>query len=200
LKSKVWRRPKRLTPRILGRHVIGRYREINNKMKAGITVIAIFTLVLGNCPAVFAYRFEDFQWGSALNQVYERLLNAKKYNLEEGTYFLNYEETIYGYPAHVRVIFTPDTNKLAKVSVIWSDISDMDVWKDIKRQVEKVYGYPNETDNVARQFTWYEGSLINDEKMVLDCGNRNSVVLDYYGGEYWRKFEEERKLLFLIMP
>lgn len=158
-----------------------------------VKLCAALSIVVIGCNA-FAYQFDGFQWGGSLERIFNELGGGKK-GLERGTYFLKYEDLVLGYPCRVKLIFTPKTGLLAAVSIDWEEFR---IGKKIKKILIERLGSPNKVDNISYQCTWQEGSYEGGDRVVLSYSDSSPINLTYYSGEYWNKFEEERKLIFNI--
>ena len=161
-----------------------------------IKVLFIFIITLLLTSSACAFQFEDNKWGSPFEGVYDTL-KAGKHDIERGEYYIKYEDAIFGKSCYVKFFFTPQTKLLAKILIEWKE---NDIGVQIKKEIIKKYGPPNKGDNMLTQFFWEEGRSAEDERMVFSYGPALPATLNYYGGIYWRKFQEEGGKLFRPIP
>jgi|GEM_PF-5331931 len=161
-----------------------------------IKILSALIITLLFTSRACAFQFEDVKWGSDFESVYNTL-EAGNRHLERGEYYIKYEAAIFGKNCYVKFFFTPQTKLLAKVLIEWDENN---IGVEIRRALVKKYGSPNKSDDISKQFIWEEGESAEDERMVLNYGFTLPVALNYYGGIYWKKFQEEGGSLLKLLP
>lgn len=160
-----------------------------------IKTLCIYIILLLVTSNACAFQFEGNRWGSGVENEYNTI-KAGKHDVERGEYYIKYEDTIFEKNCSVKFYFTAQTKVLARISIEWKG----DVGAQIKKKIIERYGSPNESDDTLKQFVWEEGRAEQDERMVFNYGFNLPATLNYYGGVYWRKYQDERKELFRTIP
>jgi len=153
---------------------------------AGV-LLAVVLLVV---PQVYAFNFEDFQWGAAYDQVKEQLGNKGKNILSSsGTSTLVYSDSILEEPCMVTLMFTPLTKVLASVEIFWNKNY---MGEDVKELLRRKYGDPYQPNLFIDEYYWQGASEY--DALVLEYGYVGTK-LSYYGGAYQQRYEEETREL-----
>ncbi len=161
----------------------GRYPIIDMIKK--ITILGILFSILFTSSA-FAYQFEDFRWGLKMTVAQNRLERKGKDIQTSSSYTLAYSDNIVGERCYVVLIFTPKSQKLAKVKIRWGSGS---VGPALLDELTGKYGQANLNNKPMRHYEW-ERHIAN-QKLVLDYFT--SAELTYFGGQYYTRFQKERQ-------
>lgn len=176
------------------RDVMKKTRSERYRGRALRLITAVFvTLMALFCPfPAFAYDVKGYKWGEPLEGVKDRLyLNDKKAVFNEKACTVVYTDTILKKECKVSLLFTPTTKKLAGIAITWNDPAvHTDVMNDLKRKYGPSMPYAGE--NRTREYSvWYSPTSRYDRVVVI--GDKKRVVLGYYGGEFYKMYEDETK-------
>jgi hypothetical protein len=152
------------------------------------TSIVISLLLISS--SAWAYQFEDYRWGDSLDYINEKITKDGKTNIEREKDTLRFDDTIYDKPCRIIMLFTPKTKQLGHITVRWNPPGP---GKVLKRELTAQYGPPNDSDSFLQQYTWRENMYDSDNMLILNCSPDNPVKVQYFGGEYWRKMQGEKR-------
>ncbi|MDD5069646.1 MAG: hypothetical protein PHV17_02860 [Candidatus Omnitrophica bacterium] len=97
----------------------------------------IFALIL--LPfSLFAFNFEDYEWGKNQEQVLSGIKNKNKQIIKtDNPRVLKYFDKILDEDCTIMLEFTPKTKLLSSIKIVWSEKS---VGKDLKKLLSDKYG------------------------------------------------------------
>ncbi len=144
----------------------------------------IMLLLLFLSTQALAYRFEEYEWGSLLRRVHEKVKDKKNVAVEKNR--ITYDDRIAGSECKVVLAFTPETEMLARITLEWKTAYPGD---KVLKYVLEDNSVPHHRDDFSKKYTW--GGSDSDNRIELDYGS-GKTVLTYYGGEFWRRFQEEK--------
>lgn len=158
-------------------------------MRDKITAFIAVLVVLFAAPA-FAYNVKGYQWGESLETVKNRLyLGGKKPVFNEKACTLVYKDTVFNKECKVSLLFTPTTKKLAGIAMTWNDPT---VSSDVMNDLKNKYGpsTPYAGTNRTREYSVWASPTSRYDRIVL-IGDKKRVTLGYFGGEFYKMYEEE---------
>jgi hypothetical protein len=152
--------------------------------------ILIAALLLFPGPSALAFNVKGYQWGRPFGEMRQELENRnKKPVVDEQKPAIVFTDTVFGKECKVSLLFTPKTKLLAGIAMVWKDPA---VASEAFDNITKKYGPPAPSSGAAktrRYFIWYSPTSRYDRIALVAYFNR--TVLGYYGGEYYKKYEEE---------
>ncbi|MFC1667584.1 hypothetical protein ACFL0P_07000 [Candidatus Omnitrophota bacterium] len=151
-------------------------------------VIILMVFVLFFSVNAFAFQFEDFEWGISREDAETIIQDKGKILLfSDDEDEIGYTDTILDKPCQVILFFTPNSKQLAGITIIWKTTA---VGKTLKYLLTKKYGQPQQVNEGANFYNW--GSVENYRMLVLEF-NSPQTDLIYYGGNYYKNLEKEKK-------
>lgn len=160
-------------------------------MKAGRKISILLVLVLSiSASQADAFNVKGYEWGRPLEDVRKDLERSKKDPVfDEGAGTVVFTDKVFGKECRVSLLFTPKTRLLAGIAMVWLDPA---VVNEAIDHLTKKYGPPAPSsgrNKTRRYFIWY--SPVSRYDRIALIGDLNRTVLGYYGGEYYKKYEEE---------
>ncbi|MBF0216664.1 MAG: hypothetical protein HQL30_06700 [Candidatus Omnitrophica bacterium] len=141
-----------------------------------------------------AYTLMDYSWGAPFESIQKELeLAGKKAVFDVKNFTLVYEEPWLEGECKVSLVFTPKTRLLAGIACVWPSEEVID---NAMKFVRDKYGDPvafDRPDQMRKIYIWSDPTT-RDNKIILIKGP-SSVILSYYGGEFYRNYLEESKEL-----
>jgi len=157
-------------------------------------ILAMFIVCAATSNA-YAYRFQDYVWGTPMSKVDASL---KKLNEDEGIEYytkkdvkvsdatIYYTDSVFGGQCEIFLEFTPRTKLLAKIYIKYpTAFMGLKVLEALKGE----NGLPNFSSKYKMDYAW--GYVNADERITLNFGNERIDVV-YTGGEFWRKYKAEQ--------
>ena len=136
---------------------------------------------------LFAYQFEDYQWGTSRKNV-EKLLREKKQSHARATVeTITYSNNIFNEACSITLVFTPKSSMLAGITVSWNTIS---VGRNLKRLLPNKYGDPQQPHKSLDKYIWSNDS--QGEKIILEYSVLRTI-LAYFGGEDYKRYKQEKE-------
>ena len=134
------------------------------------------------------YCFEDYKWGQTLADTKNQLKNKNKnFRSTQGKTELGYSDKIFGESCRVRLVFTPKSKLLAAINVSWDTTL---VGAGLKNLLTKKYGIPIQPNQLMEKYYWVKSTTNIYNSIILDY-SFIKTDLTYYGGEYFKKCEQE---------
>lgn len=154
------------------------------------SILAAFIVLFVSFNA-YAYQFEDYEWGSYLNDVVDILKERGKSVQFNSESTIQYEDRLHHNDCIVSFVFTPKTKELAEVVV---ETINSDIFSYLYRLFIEKYGYPKE-DKMFAEYIWKDPNslsyiLISDNDVITKIYYKNG---DYFyhdeskGYEVWKK-------------
>jgi hypothetical protein len=141
-----------------------------------------------------AYTLKDYSWGAPFESVQKELeRTGKKAVFDVKSFTLVYSEAWLEGECKISLVFAPKTRLLAGIACVWPSEEIID---NVMKYVREQYGDPvafDRPDQLRKIYIWSDPAT-RDNKIILIKGP-SSVILSYYGGEFYRKYLEESKEL-----
>jgi hypothetical protein len=104
-------------------------------------------------------RFEKLKWGAQLSEIKD-IMAEKGYSLDKGSknsanysHSLKYRSTLLGEEVRIKLLFTPETEKLASIDIVWYDCDRNTRGLLFKILVFK-YGAPTKIEKNVHKYSW----------------------------------------------
>lgn len=167
-------------------------REEGQKMIKNFLKIFLASMVMSilTVNGSYAIGFEDYKWGTPRQEV-QKTMKAKGRDFVNNKGYIEYDDKQYGYDCEVKFWFTPTSDLLAYVEVIWLDIPGEDIqifYENMRDALTDKYGQASYMDEYNQEYQWNEDTDYN--KFVFQYAPPLSLI--YYGGEYFAKYIAER--------
>ncbi|MFC1594408.1 hypothetical protein ACFL38_03680 [Candidatus Omnitrophota bacterium] len=156
-------------------------------VKRIIIVSVLYLLVsLSFVSSGFAFQFEDFKWGSTRAAIVLKLRTKEKdLMFTTNKRIIKYSDTILNDDCSISLEFTPQTNVLASIKIMWRDKS---IGEDVKQLLTKKYGKLFHPNVFVEEYHWIGATPY--ERIVLNF-DYAATTLTYFGGDFQEKYEEE---------
>lgn len=147
-----------------------------------ITLILILLSFLYTHIAFASYKFEDYEWGTSMDNIEQQLKQKKKKIIKESFNTFLYYDKIFDRQCEVRLHFTPKTKLLAIIEIKWNS----DTFSAVSNILESKYGKPF-VPEYKDEFWWgYWDSEIIVLKPIF-----TGTSLKYISGVYKKQGEKE---------
>ena len=151
-------------------------------------IIAILLLFLFCSPEIYAFKFEDYDWGRSIGSIRDLIKSkGKRMLVSSGDRFLSYVDTILDEECRVTLEFTPKTKVLASIKINWSDKV---TGEDVKKLLVSKYGQYQQPNVFVEEYFWYGGTQYDSIALNYDYAGTSLI---YFGGRYQEQYEKEFK-------
>lgn len=152
----------------------------------------IIVLLLGISSLSYAFQFEDYEWGTDINQVQIQISKKRpKRNMrfdDERTWVF-YMDKIFKLDCTVSLSFTPISKRLAFVIIRWKNI---DISSDIARILKNKYGNQH-NEYGYDDYKWWgpESNYGNNDNLNLKNDGLDTILI-YQSGD-WSQVSQQEK-------
>jgi len=154
-------------------------------MKRCSPALTLFFLLLA-CEAC-AFQFEEYRWGDALENV-TRQMAQKKIGFSHTMTGVAYSQEWEHSGCDFYFGFSANTKKLAFISISCDTTA---LGEQLKARFSQQYGPP---ETVVNNFYYWVGSThAPEDALSLEYASDETRVT-YFGGDYYKQFNEERVL------
>lgn len=132
----------------------------------------------------YPYQFEDYKWGDKKKDILDKLNSSQKIFFEMGS-SIGYLDTIAGHECMVKLIFSPKSEELASIELVWDN---KDLGERLKAWLIEKYGegfIQIEGKNIYhwKTDTPYDEIVLEYEFAV--------TKITYYGGKFYSNYLQE---------
>ena len=158
-------------------------------MKKSFLILIITSLLQIPTFASSKYTFQDYKWGTPIEEVKEQISSTKQ--IIEWETKINYNDAIFDKPCRVSLDFTTKEKLLYKISVFWDMDQDrahvLGFAEKIRDWVDSQFGSPSDMMGSKSEYVW--GGQDNASRLELFYLYPTRLI--YYGGKYYEQFLSE---------
>lgn len=144
------------------------------------TVIFTFLYVVD----IFAFQFENYEWGENSFLVKTQLNAERKNILSDAGDKIVYNDELFGRACEVNLFFIPKILLLAYIEIVWNS---PEAGPEVHDILARKYGEPNQEKDYIEKYIWFSDT--QNLKVVLDYSS-GEVKLAYYGGKYYSEYQK----------